>query len=254
MENECSQKMIFSTTVEQPMKFQSGEQDNPINFKTPESKISQNYEDMKNLPEVNGTVFKGKLTTADLKLLYEEILKLPKINNVELKGNLSLKDLGIVLGPVINLLHTFDIEAEVKEEDVYSAVAILELMDIFGFEIYQLQEMLAFLEDEKEDKQVYVDANVNFNTSTGAVSLRNWVTENPYQVIDEANKKGNPAILRVHLYVSDRYMETLYMTQSIYSDTWWGNFKYFLGFVDDQSFAYLRITQNGSTTLNLKQF
>lgn len=177
---------------------------------------------------------------------YEKLKNLPSINNVPLKGNLTPEDLKMIIPKILKI---FDIEYTYEDDEVYNANAIHQLLEIFGQEITNIVGLL----DKKEDKQVYVDANVNFNANTGVVSLRNWVTEDPYKVIDEANQKGNPAILRVHLYANDQYMESLYMMQSIYSDTWWGHFKYFLGFVDGQSFAYLRINQNGSTTLNLKQ-
>ena len=154
---------------------------------------------------------------------YEKLENLPSINGVELVGNKTTEDLKIEIPKVVLSNHYNKDETD---------------------------ELLA----NKEDKRVYVDGEVDFNPNNGAVSFRGWRTENPYQVIDEANKKGHPAILRVHLYVNNSYMENLYMLQSIYSDSWWGKFKFFLGFVDDVSFAYLRVNQSGSTTIGLKQF
>lgn len=222
------------------------------------------YEKLKNLPSINNVLLKGDLTSEDLGITDIELIDEIKPESIEedLKPNQvyngnAIHDLARLFGMTIEeltktlpvILPNFDIEYTYEDNEVYNANAIHQLLEIFGQEIMNIVDLL----DKKEDKQVYVDANVNFNANTGVVSLRNWVTENPYKVIDEANKKGNPAILRVHLYANDQYMESLYMMQSIYSDTWWGHFKYFLGFVDDQSFAYLRINQNGGTTLNLKQ-
>lgn len=59
------------------------------------------------------------------------------------EDNATIEAYDLSGGSAINLLYTFDIEEEVGEEDVYSAIAILELMDIFGFEIYQIQEFIA---------------------------------------------------------------------------------------------------------------
>ena len=240
---------------------------NKMEFKAPETNVNidNNYENAKNKPSINGVELIGNKTSEDLGIIDIELIGEIKPESIEedLKPNQvyngnAIHDLARLFGIEVEaikeklpiLLKEFDIEYTYEDNEVYNANAIHQLMEIFGQEIMSIVDML----DQKEDKQVYVDAEVNFNASTGTVSLRGWRTENPYQVIDEANKKGNPAILRVHLYANDQYMESLYMMQSIYSDTWWGKFKYFLGFVDDESFAYLRVNQNNSTTLGLKQF
>lgn len=182
---------------------------------------------------------------------YKKLSNKPSINGVELNGNLTSEDLKLKVESDINIIPEFDIEVDREYNDVYNVPAIHQLLEIFAWEIEQIQEEL---KKAKNEQQVYCDVNVNYNTSTSAVSLRNWVTEEPYAVIDEANKKGKPVVLRMHLYANDNYMETIYTTQSIYSDTWWGSFKYFLSFVDNETIGYLRLNKSGITTLGLKKY
>lgn len=153
-------------------------------------------------------------------------------------------------GTPINIIPEFDIEVEGGYNDVYNVPAIHQLLEIFAFEIAQIQEELELV---KAAQQVYCDINANFNPNTGSIAIRNWVTENPYQVIDAANQQQKAVVIRVHLYYEDEYIETIYMMQSIYADTWFGHFKYFLGFVDDENFGYLRINANGSTLIGVNQ-
>lgn len=181
---------------------------------------------------------------------YKKLSNKPSINGVELNGNLTSEDLKLKVGSDINIIPEFDIEVDREYNDVYNVPAIHQLLEIFAWEIEQIQEEL---ERVKSEQQVYCDVNANFFPDEGRISLRNWVTQNPYQVIDAANQQQKAAIIRVHLYVDDAYMETVYMMQSIYSDTWWGHFKYFLGFVDDAYFGYLRINSNGSTLIGINQ-
>ena len=150
-----------------------------------------------------------------------------------------------------NLLKTFDIEYTYKDDDVYNANAIHELLEIFGFEITQLQEAVEL----KEEKKTYIEVNINLDQSDNNITIRNWVTENPYEVIDKVNKTGKEVMLKAYVYVNDTFLETVYMNQTIYSDNpSWGHFKYFLGFVDDTTMAYLRLNANGTTRSGLKNF
>lgn len=226
--------------------------DNKLEFDTPQTNVNMDYQKSKNKPSINGVELLGNLTTDQLKLLYSKLLELPTINGKTIVGNLTTEDLGIVSGTVINLLHEFDIEKseEIEPNDVYSAIAILELMEIFGFEITQIQEAL----EVKEDKRVYIELNLNFNPSTADVTVMNWITENPYQVADEANKRGKEVVAKGYLYNGYTFLETVFLTQTLYSDSTWGKFKYFLGFTDDITMAYLRLNASGSTTCGLKRF
>lgn len=123
-------------------------QTNELNFEAPKSSGggTKNYPDLENLPKINGVELVGNKTTEDLLLLYEKLLSLPKINGITLIGDLSTDDLGIEAGSSINIISEFDIDLEANPEDVYNVIAIHQLMEIFGFEIMQIQE---FIEDHE---------------------------------------------------------------------------------------------------------
>ena len=58
------------------------------------------YNQLSNLPKINGRTVKGNLSSEDIGLTknYEELSNLPKINGHAVKGNLSEEDLGIKPG------------------------------------------------------------------------------------------------------------------------------------------------------------
>lgn len=223
------------------------------------------YEKLKNLPSINNVLLKGNLTSEDLGITDIELIGEIKPESIEedLKPNQvyngnAIHDLARLFGMTIeeltktlpNIIQEFDIDLEAKPEDVYNVIAIHQLMEIFGFEIMQIQEAV----ENKEDKQVYIELNLNFNPSTASVSIRDWITENPYQVADIVNKKGKTVVAKGHLYNGGTYLETVFLTQTLYSDSSFGKFKYFLGFTDDITMAYLRINSNGTSICGLKRF
>lgn len=57
--------------------------------------VEKDYEKLDNLPEINKTKIKGKLTTEDLKLIYSKLLGLPTLNGKTIVGDLTTEDLGI---------------------------------------------------------------------------------------------------------------------------------------------------------------
>ena len=119
-----------------------------IDYEIGKNKNTTSYNPLTDKPSINGVELKGKLKTEDLKLIYEMLINLPKINGVELKGDLSTDDLGIQAGGSdINLKTEFDLYAEYEEKDVYNAIAVNQLMEIFGFEIMQIME---FIENHEE--------------------------------------------------------------------------------------------------------
>lgn len=134
--------------IEPEASFETSE--NNLSFDAPQSKGggTTNYPDLENLPRINGVELVGNKTTEDLLLLYEKLLSLPKINGITLIGDLSTDDLGIKAGGSdINLKTEFDLYGEYEENDVYNAIAINQLMEIFGFEIMQVME---FVENHEE--------------------------------------------------------------------------------------------------------
>lgn len=176
----------------------------------------------------------------------DEIPAKPKVNI----SSLLVKDV------LIRLLKEFDIEYKYEDTDVYNANAINQLLtEIFVPQIEDIQNTLENKIEEKEDKRTYAEVNINYNPNNNTATLRNWVTENPYEVIDKANKKGKDTTLIAYLYVNDTFFETVYMAQSLYSDNpSWGHFKYWLGFSDDKTMAYLRLNSSGTTICGIKIF
>jgi hypothetical protein len=181
---------------------------------------------------------------------YKKLSNKPSINGVELNGNLTSEDLKLKVGSDINIIPEFDIEVDREYNDVYNVPAIHQLLEIFALEMTQMQEAI----ENKEDKQVYIELNLNYNPSTFEVSIRHWITQNPYEVADEANKKGVPVIAKGYLYYNGNFLETVFLSQTLYSDSSFGRFKYFLGFTDDETMAYLRINKNGTSICGLKKF
>jgi hypothetical protein len=181
---------------------------------------------------------------------YKKLSNKPSINGVELNGNLTSEDLKLKVGSDINIIPEFDIEVDREYNDVYNVPAIHQLLEIFALEMTQMQEAI----ENKEDKQVYIELNLNYNPSTFEVSIRDWITQNPYEVADEANKKGVPVIAKGYLYYNGNFLETVFLSQTLYSDSSFGRFKYFLGFTDDETMAYLRINKNGTSICGLKKF
>lgn len=175
---------------------------------------------------------------------YNALSGKPSINGVELQGNKTTQDLHINLP---NIISEFDIEVEREQNDIYNVPAIHQLLEIFAWEITQMQEEL------KSKEQVYIDVNLNYFPNEGRLSLRNWKTTDAYSVADEANQAGKPVIVRGSLYLNDEYIETVYLNQTIYADTEFGHFKYFLGLIDTTIVGFLRLEQ-GKVVVGMRQF
>ena len=122
---------------------------NEIEFKAPETNVNidNNYENAKNKPSINGVELIGNKITEDLKLIYSKLLGLPTLNGKTIVGDLTTEDLGINIDTsnfitIDNAIKNFDIELTYEEEDYYTANAIHQLMEVFGFEIMNLVEVL----------------------------------------------------------------------------------------------------------------
>lgn len=146
-----------------------------------------------------------------------------------------------------NIIPEFDIEVQRNYNDVYNVPAIHQLLEIFAWEITQMQEEL------QSKAQVYIDVDLNFYPDEGRLSLRNWKTADAYGVADKANQEGKPVIARGSLYVDGEYMETVYLNQTLYADSWYGQFKYFLGMIDTEIIGFLRLEQ-GRVVVGMRQF
>jgi hypothetical protein len=110
------------------------------------------YKTLSNKPSINGVELNGNKTTKELGIEadndYNNASNKPKINGKELIGDLSTDDLGIEAGGSdINIKTEFDLYGEYEEKDVYNAIAINQLMEIFGFEIMNVME---FVENHEE--------------------------------------------------------------------------------------------------------
>lgn len=79
---------------------------------------------------------------------YNKLDNKPSINGIILIGDKTLEELGIKIGSDINILKEFDIEYTYEDNEVYNANAIHQLMEIFGYEIMNIQENF----DNKQDK------------------------------------------------------------------------------------------------------
>ena len=205
-----------------------------------QDRLVKDYNALENLPTINNIVLKENLTTEDLGIRdivnYNDMENLPTINNIKIKGNLATEDLGIR-----------DI-VDYNEMDNLPSINNVKLVGNLTTEDLGIKT-------EVEDTQTYIEVNLNFNPNTASVSIMNWVTSNPYGVADEANQQGRPVIAKGYLYYDGNFLETVYLNQTLYSDSAaWGRFKYFLGFTDDETFAYLRINKSGTAICGVKKF
>lgn len=203
-----------------------------------EAKIDYNV--LLNQPRINGHVLQGNLTLQELGLENREdyivLNNKPSINNIELNGNLSSNDLGI--RDIVNY----------NEMDNLPSINNVKLVGNLTTEDLGIKT-------EVEDTQTYIELNLNFNPNTASVSIMNWITSNAYEVADEVNQQGKPVIAKGYLYYDGNFLETVYLNQTLYSDSAaWGRFKYFLGFTDDETFAYLRINKSGTAICGVKKF
>lgn len=172
------------------------------------------------------------------------------INNAD-RQNIKINntyDITAGSGCDIELITEFDIEKTYEDSEVYNANAIHQLLELFVYEMTNMQEII------NQNKTTYIELNLEYNPSTRAVSLNNWITSDAYQVADKVNKNGREVIAKGHLYYQGVYLETVYLQQTLYADSGFGKFKYFLGFTDDKTMAYLRLNANGSTLVGIKTF
>lgn len=87
--------------------------------------------------EVEFEIGKNKNTNS-----YKSLTDKPSINGVELVGNKTTEELGIEAGSDVDILTVFDIEYTYEDNEVYNANAIHQLMEIFGYEIMNLVEVI----------------------------------------------------------------------------------------------------------------
>lgn len=73
---------------------------------------------------------------------YEELDNLPTLNGVEIKGNLTSEDLGIEDIELITKLYPESIEEDLKPNQVYNGNAIHDLARLFGMEMQNVYEIM----------------------------------------------------------------------------------------------------------------
>ena len=138
---------------------------NEFEFDTPKAETNTNYENLENLPSINGVKLIGDKTTEDLGIqagsdieliteLYPESIEEDLEENQVYNGN-AIHDLARLFGMTLeeltktlpNIISEFDIELEANPEDVYNVIAIHQLLEIFVWEMTQIQDRFSELYD-----------------------------------------------------------------------------------------------------------
>ena len=75
---------------------------------TGEINEGQNYNNLRNKPQINSTELIGNLTAKDLKLDYSSLPNKPTINSKLINGDLTLEDLGFGVSDIANINKLFN--------------------------------------------------------------------------------------------------------------------------------------------------